>query len=62
VLVVVSLATSRERDPDREQYTFGRFKRPSVEADDAARPFWQHDRLWACILVACTLWMCWFFA
>jgi SSS family solute:Na+ symporter len=62
VLVVVSLATSSERDPQREQFTFRRFRRPSVDADDAARPVWQDDRLWACILVACTLAMCWFFA
>jgi SSS family solute:Na+ symporter len=62
VLVVVSLATSGERDREREQFTFGRFQRKSVEADDATRPFWQDDRLWACVLVACTLAMCWFFA
>jgi SSS family solute:Na+ symporter len=62
VLVVVSLATSGERDQERERFTFGRFQRKSVEADDAARPLWQDDRLWACLLVACTLAMCWFFA
>ena len=60
VLLVVSLLTQRERSADREAYTWTRFK--SEQLDVASpRAWWQHDRLWAALLVASTLWMCWFF-
>lgn len=60
VLVGVSLTTQHERNSDREQYTWARFRRerPEVTID---RPWWQNDKLWAGALVACTLGMCWFF-
>ena len=47
VLVLVSLATQHERDSEREQYTWGRFKRRGQGDDDALRPWWQNDKLWA---------------
>ncbi len=62
VLLVVSLATQHQRDPDREQYTWSRFKSQRQSGEGARRPWWQRDKLWACVLVACTLAMCWFFA
>ena len=62
VLLVVSLATQAERDSTREQFTFARFKSQRQDAGALRRAWWQNDRLWACLLVACTLAMCWFFA
>ncbi len=60
VLLVVSLATQHQRDADREQYTWTRFRRERPE-QTVERPWWQNDKLWAGALVACTLGMCWFF-
>jgi SSS family solute:Na+ symporter len=62
VVLIVSLATRHERDREREQYTWPRFQRQPETAADAARHWWQSDKFWAIILVACTLAMCWFFA
>jgi Na+/proline symporter len=62
VLMIVSAATSHERDAEREQYTWSRFKSQRDESKANGRPLFQNDKLWACLLVACTLWMCWFFA
>jgi hypothetical protein len=62
VVLVVSCLTQNERDNEREQFTWSRFKAEHRTADERPRPFWQNDRVWACILVACTLCMCWFFA
>jgi len=62
VLIIVSLFTASERDADRELYTWHRFKTEWTKPDARPRPLWQSDKLWAAILVACTLWMCWFFA
>ena len=62
VLLLVSLATQDQRDTEREQYTWSRFKREQPIGADAVRPWWQNDKLWACLLVTCTLAMCWFFA
>lgn len=61
VLIVVSLATRHERNTDREQYTWRRFKSQRTASDGVVRAWWQHDKLWAGVLIACTLWMCWFF-
>lgn len=61
-LVIVSLATKSERNHDRELYTWHRFKSERTKPESHPRPLWQSDKLWAAILVACTLWMCWFFA
>ena len=61
VLLVVSLATQHERDPEREQFTWSRFKTPAARRTRRAAPWWQNDKLWAGVLVACTLGMCWFF-
>jgi SSS family solute:Na+ symporter len=63
VIVLVSALTQRERDSDRELYTWKRFKSQRLaEASQIHRPWWQRDKLWAAILVACTLAMCWYFA
>jgi solute:Na+ symporter, SSS family len=62
VVIIVSLLTQHERDADREQFTWTRFKAQSQNSNEPRRPWWQQDQLWAGILVACTLWMCWFFA
>ncbi|MCA9096779.1 MAG: sodium/solute symporter [Planctomycetaceae bacterium] len=62
VLVIVSLITASERNADRELYTWHRFKTEGTKPEARPRPLWQSDKLWAAILVACTLWMCWFFA
>ncbi len=61
IVIIVSAATQSERDTDRERYTWGRFQGPQQTDDDAKRAWWLHDRLWACVLVACALGMCWFF-
>jgi solute:Na+ symporter, SSS family len=61
-LLAVSLVTQHERDPQREHFTWSRFKRERHHDDGARRPWWQNDKLWAGLLVACTLAMCWFFA
>ena len=61
VLLIVSLATQQQRDPQREQFTWTRFRSQRQDAQDARRAWWQHDKLWACVLVTCTLAMCWFF-
>jgi hypothetical protein len=62
LLLIVSLATQHERDRHKEQYTWSRFKHQRHSGQDATRPWWQRDKLWASALVACTLAMCWFFA
>jgi SSS family solute:Na+ symporter len=62
VVIVVSFLTKRERDHDREHFTWARFKSERASEEVAARHGWQNDKLWAVVLVACTLWMCWFFA
>ena len=61
VLLVVSLATRHERDHEREQYTFKRFKAQRQIDAGFRRVWWQNDKLWAGLLVVCTLGMCWFF-
>jgi hypothetical protein len=58
----VSLATQSERDAAREHFTWFRFKRERTSDAGSLRPWWQNDKLWAAVLVGCTLWMCWFFA
>jgi SSS family solute:Na+ symporter len=62
VLIAVSRLTQDERDPAREQYTWKRFKTERQSEAHTLRPWWQNDKLWAGVLVACTLGMCWFFA
>jgi SSS family solute:Na+ symporter len=62
LLLIVSLSTQRERDHDREQYTWSRFKHQRYNGADTIRPWWQRDKLWASVLVTCTLALCWFFA
>jgi hypothetical protein len=61
VLIAVSLATQEERDPEREQFTWARFKRQRQSGERTDRAWWQHDKLWAGVLIACTLGMCWYF-
>ncbi len=61
VLLLVSLTTQDERDPKREQFTWGRFNRQPQDASPGQGAWWRTDKLWAGLLVACTLWMCWFF-
>ena len=62
VLVLVSLATQDQRDPDRELFTWSRFRHQRADTAGGHERWWQNDKLWACVLVICTLWMCWFFA
>jgi SSS family solute:Na+ symporter len=62
VLLIVSALTRHERNDAREQYTWGRYRDHALDGDGPPRPWWQRDRLWACVLVACTLAMCWYFA
>lgn len=62
VLLIVSGLTRHERSDAREQYTWGKYRDRSLDGDAPHRPWWQSDRLWACVLVACTLAMCWYFA
>ncbi len=61
VVLIVSFATQHERDNDREQFTWFRFKRQRNIIEGAPRPWWQNDKLWAALLVACTVSMCLFF-
>ncbi len=62
VLLAASLLTQRERDAEREHFTWARFRRERADADGPTRPPWQRDRLWAAALVIATLVMCWYFA
>ena len=61
VLLVTSLATQQERNAEREQYTWKRFRAQQTGEGQPRHAWWQNDKLWAGILVACTLWMCWYF-
>jgi SSS family solute:Na+ symporter len=61
VLVVVSLVFYKERDPEREQYIWWRYRHDPNDGAARPRPRWQDDRLWAALLVACTLALCWYF-
>ena len=47
LLLIVSLSTQHERDRDREQYTWSRFKHQRHGGQDATPPWWQRDKLWA---------------
>ncbi len=62
VLIATSLVTQRERDAEREFFTWARFRHDPADADQPPRRPWQRDRLWAAILVIATLAMCWYFA
>ena len=61
LLLVVSFATQHQRDAEREHFTWMRFKSQRQSGQDVRRAWWQHDKLWAGVLIACTLGMCWFF-
>lgn len=61
VLLAVSWTCRSERSTDREQYVWWTYRHNPTD-DPTIRPFWQHDRTWAAILVAATLAMCWYFA
>ena len=58
-LLAVSLATQHQRSAEREQFTWSRFN--AGKNTEGRRPWWQSDRLWAGVLIACTLSMCWYF-
>jgi SSS family solute:Na+ symporter len=62
VVLLVSLLTQVERDSQREFFTWKRFKGQRAISHGAPRAWWQNDKLWAGLLIAATLWMCWFFA
>lgn len=63
IVLGVSLVTRSERDPSREHYTWWRFRAERRAEDESSlRPWWQNDKMWAGVLVACTLALCWFFA
>ncbi|MEX2559886.1 MAG: sodium/solute symporter [Pirellulales bacterium] len=62
VLVVVSRLYRSERSDATEQYTWWRYRRAGDDGDSTRRPLWQRDGVWAGVLVACTLALCWFFA
>lgn len=66
VLLAVSFFTKHERDEAREHFTWWRFQRERADerSDEPVEghPWWRNDKLWAILLVICTLWMCWFFA
>lgn len=61
VLLFVSRWTQRERDSAREHYTWSRFRRERQDSEAESLRHWQSDKFWACILVLCTLAMCWYF-
>ena len=62
VLVVISLLTQSERSSEREQYLWWTYRQDPCDDGTSARPWWQDDRTWAGILIACTLTLCWYFA
>ncbi len=62
MVLLVSQLTQSERNSAKEHYTWGRFKRERAAEATEPRPWWQHDKLWAGLLVACTLAMCVYFA
>ncbi len=61
VVMVVSLTTQAERDTTREQFTWTRFRKEQPRPDEARRSWWANDKLWAGLLIVCTLGMCWYF-
>lgn len=62
VLLLVSEMTQRERSEEREQYLWRRYRQDEPDGEAVSRPVWQNDRIWAAVLVAATLALCWFFA
>ncbi len=62
ILLVVSWLFRGERDPQREQYVWWRYRHNENDGELARRPLWQNDRTWAALLVACTLALVWYFA
>lgn len=62
VLLTVSAATQSQRDEERELFTWRRFHGQAAAPAVHQRACWQNDKLWAGILVAATLSMCWYFA
>jgi SSS family solute:Na+ symporter len=62
VLVVISLMTQSERSSEREQYLWWTYRHNPSDESPSVRPLWQDDRAWACVLIACTLALCWYFA
>jgi len=61
LLIAVSLFTSHERDPQREQYVWWRYRHDPGDERPEPRPWWQSDRLWAALLIVLTLILCWVF-
>ena len=62
VLLIISQLYRHERHSDGAQFVWWTYRHDPDDLGTAGRPFWQSDRLWATILVACTLALCWFFA
>ncbi|MFN0056207.1 MAG: SLC5 family protein [Planctomycetales bacterium] len=62
VLLLVSLGTASERSAEREQYLWWTYRQNPADDSPIPPPWWKSDRTWAAILVACTLWLCWYFA
>jgi len=62
VLLVVSFMTPQERSADREQYLWATYRHNPSDERSLSRPLWQSDKLWAVVLVLCTLTLCFVFA
>ncbi|MBI3865760.1 MAG: sodium/solute symporter [Planctomycetia bacterium] len=62
VLLLVSLATQRERSAEREQYLWRTYRHNPSDDSPIPPSILKNDRTWAAILAVCTLWLCWYFA
>ena len=62
VLVLISAATQSERSAEREQYLWWTYRQNPSDESPIPRAWWQNDKSWAALLVACTLALCWYFA
>ncbi|MBS0207044.1 MAG: sodium/solute symporter [Planctomycetes bacterium] len=62
VLLLVSGLTQSERSAEREQYLWWTYRQNPAEDGLAPLRFWNNDKVWAVLLVACTFTLCWYFA
>jgi hypothetical protein len=56
------MGTQSERSALREQYLWWTYRQNPTDDSLLPLPWWKNDRIWAAVLVACTLGLCWYFA
>lgn len=62
VLLAVSWLYRSERSTDKEQYLWWRYRHGANDESPLPRPWWQRDGVWAALLAALTIVMCFYFA